>query len=59
MREINKLDWEEKQKRIGETARQVATILAKNNVTYLEVPQVFGKAQEYLVISKADLDSPQ
>lgn len=58
-REINKLEWKEKQKRIGETAKQVAEILAKNKITYLEVPQVFGKAKNYLVISEAGLDLPQ
>lgn len=43
--------WEEGQKRIGETAKQVAAILAQNGVTYNEVPPIFGKAKSLLVIS--------
>lgn len=53
---VDKEAWEAKQKRIEETAKQIAAILAKNGVTYNEVPQIFGKAQDYLVVNKADSD---
>ena len=42
--------WESNQKRIRETAKQVAAILAENNVAYNEVSQVFGEAKDYLIV---------
>lgn len=53
---MKKEAWEAKQKRIGETAKQVAAILAENSVTYNEVPQIFGKVRDYLVVNKVDSD---
>lgn len=53
---MDKEKWEEKQKRIRETAEQVAAILAENHVTYNEVPQIFGIAKDCLAVSRADPD---
>lgn len=47
----SKDEWEIREKRIGETAKQVAVILAENYVTYNEVPQIFRRVLEHLIVS--------
>lgn len=54
IRDMDKEKWKTKQKRIRETAEQVAEVLAENHVTYNEVPQIFGIAKDCLAVSMPD-----